>query len=76
MVADCLFIIELFSNLDLCTRMHCNIKNEYGKIIGVMCGSRGSNCDTEQWCSDPRNEKKSYLSNDNEDFDCYFGGIL
>ena len=43
--------------------MQCNFKQDDGSLSGVMCGNSGDYCESEDWCEQPRDEKKSYWSN-------------
>ena len=65
-------------DLEHCSQMQCNFKNPKGKIDGIMCGGGGDYCASDQWCTNPLNEKLSYWTNgSNIGYpNCYSNGKL
>ena len=64
-------MLILFSEKRIQT--HCNFKNQEGAVKGVMCGNSGNLSLSDEWCSNPTNDKQSYWSigKNRENTDCY-----
>ena len=53
--------------------MHCNIINQEGVVEGVLCGNSRDLSSSDEWCSNPTNDRQSYWSNgrNRENTACY-----